>query len=38
MSRALAAAGVEKWTFDTRALTITYYDRAGLAVLSERVG
>lgn len=37
MSRALADAGVEKWTFDTRALTITYYDRAGLALLSEQV-
>jgi uncharacterized protein YbcV (DUF1398 family) len=38
MSRALADAGVEKWTFDTSALTITYYDRAGTALLSERVG
>ncbi|TDD52654.1 DUF1398 domain-containing protein [Kribbella antibiotica] len=37
MSRALAAAGVEKWTFDTQALTITYYDRAGTALLSEEV-
>jgi uncharacterized protein YbcV (DUF1398 family) len=38
MSRALAAAGVEKWTFDTHELTITYYDAAGLALLSEAVG
>jgi uncharacterized protein YbcV (DUF1398 family) len=38
MSRALAAAGVEKWTFDTHRLTITYYDAAGLALLSEAVG
>ncbi|MFG1813468.1 DUF1398 domain-containing protein [Kribbella sp. NPDC049174] len=37
MSRALAAAGVEKWTFDTHALTITYYDRAGTALLSEQI-
>ncbi|WP_433157981.1 DUF1398 domain-containing protein [Kribbella sp. CA-247076] len=38
VSRALADAGVEKWTFDTRALTITYYDRAGSELLSERLG
>jgi len=37
MSRGLAAAGVEKWTFDTAALTITYYDRAGTVLLSESV-
>ncbi|MFI5731803.1 DUF1398 family protein [Kribbella sp. NPDC051587] len=37
MSRAFAAAGVEKWTFDTQALTITYYDRAGSALLAEPV-
>jgi uncharacterized protein YbcV (DUF1398 family) len=37
MSRGLAAAGVEKWTFDTASLTITYYDRAGTALLSEAV-
>lgn len=37
MSRALADAGVEKWTFDTRALTITYYDRTGSPLLSEQI-
>ncbi|MFB6723807.1 DUF1398 family protein [Kribbella sp. NPDC056345] len=37
MSRGLAEAGVEKWTFDTMELTITYYDRAGTVLLSESV-
>ncbi|WP_405061152.1 DUF1398 domain-containing protein [Kribbella sp. NBC_01505] len=37
MSRAFAEAGVEKWTFDTQARTITYYDRAGSALLAEKV-
>lgn len=37
MSRGLAEAGVEKWIFDTVELTITYYDRARTALLSERV-
>ncbi|MBB6571182.1 GNAT family N-acetyltransferase [Kribbella sandramycini] len=37
MSRGLAELGVEKWTFDTEALTITYYDRAGRALLAEQV-
>ncbi|WP_184795320.1 DUF1398 family protein [Kribbella italica] len=37
MSRALATAGIERWTFDTEVLTITYYDLAGTPVLSEPV-
>jgi len=37
MSRALADNGVEKWTFDTEKLTITYLDKAGNALLSEIV-
>ncbi|RTL69582.1 MAG: DUF1398 domain-containing protein [Pseudonocardiaceae bacterium] len=37
MSRRLAELGVEKWTFDTAALTITYTDRAGRTLLSEQV-
>ena len=29
MSRGLADSGVEKWTFDTNKMTMTYYDRSG---------
>lgn len=35
MSKALADNGVEKWTFDTGELTITYLDRAGNVLLRE---
>jgi uncharacterized protein YbcV (DUF1398 family) len=37
MSQGLARSGVAKWTFDTSALTITYYDRAGNELLTEAV-
>jgi uncharacterized protein YbcV (DUF1398 family) len=37
MSKALADNGVEKWTFDTDKLTITYLDKAGNVLLSEKV-
>ena len=37
MSRGLAASGVEKWSFDTSALTIAYYDKAGNELLAEVV-
>jgi uncharacterized protein YbcV (DUF1398 family) len=37
MSEALAASGVEKWTFDNSELTITYYDRSGKEILSELI-
>ena len=37
MSEGLAASGVEKWVADTAALTMTYYDRAGVALLVEQV-
>ena len=37
MSRALADNGVEKWTFDTEKLTITYFDKAGNVLLAEQV-
>ena len=37
MSAGLAASGVEKWVADTAALTMTYVDRAGLALLVEAV-
>jgi uncharacterized protein YbcV (DUF1398 family) len=38
MSKALADNGVEKWTFDTRELTITYVDKAGNVLLREELG
>ena len=37
MSEGLAASGVEKWVADTAALTMTYCDRAGVALLIEKV-
>lgn len=37
MSKALADNGVEKWTFDTEKLTITYLDKAGNVLLDEKV-
>jgi hypothetical protein len=37
MSRALADHGVEKWTFDTERLTITYFDKAENVLLGEKV-
>ncbi len=37
MSAGLAASGVEKWVADTTALTMTYLDRAGTALLVEKV-
>ncbi|ODU07407.1 MAG: hypothetical protein ABS81_01235 [Pseudonocardia sp. SCN 72-86] len=38
MSQRLAELGMEKWTFDTVDLTITYSDKTGRALLSEQVG
>lgn len=37
MSKALADNGVEKWTFDTAKLTITYLDKAGNVLLAEEL-
>lgn len=37
MSKALAGHGVEKWSFDTEKLTITYLDKAGNVLLGEKV-
>jgi uncharacterized protein YbcV (DUF1398 family) len=37
MSEGLARSGVEKWTFDTSALTIAYYNKAGNELLTEAV-
>jgi putative acetyltransferase len=38
MSRSLAASGVEKWAVDTSAMTLTYLDRRGRALLVEEIG
>lgn len=35
MSRAFAECGVEKWTFDTRQMTLTYYGVDGSVMLAE---
>ena len=37
MSNSLADHGVEKWSFDTEKLTITYLDKAGDVLLTEKV-
>jgi uncharacterized protein YbcV (DUF1398 family) len=37
MSNGLAASGIAKWTFDTRRMTISYYDLADNTVLVEEI-
>lgn len=37
MSKGLAQSGVEKWSFDTSALMIAYYDKAGTELLTEPI-
>jgi uncharacterized protein YbcV (DUF1398 family) len=37
MSRGLANSGIEKWTFDTNKMTMTYYDRADNVMLLEEI-
>jgi uncharacterized protein YbcV (DUF1398 family) len=37
MSERLAASGVDRWVFDTRASTITYLDKAGNELLEEHL-
>ena len=37
MSRALADDGIERWTVDTNAMTMTFYNRAGDALLVESI-
>jgi uncharacterized protein YbcV (DUF1398 family) len=37
MSKGLAGCGIEKWTFDTENMSITYYDLKGNDVLSEAI-
>lgn len=38
MVRGLADSGIEKWSFDTGEMTITYYDREGRGMLVEAIG
>jgi len=37
MSQGLANSGVEKWTVDTRRMTMTFYDKSGHAMLAETI-
>ncbi len=37
MSKGLADSGIEKWTFDTSKMTITYYDKDGNRMLVEAI-
>jgi uncharacterized protein YbcV (DUF1398 family) len=37
MSRGLAESGIEKWTVDTRSMTMTFYDKAGIEMLVEQI-
>ena len=37
MSKGLADSGVEKWTFDTNNMTITYCGKAGNEMLVEEI-
>ena len=37
MSRGLANSGVEKWTFDTNKMTMTYYYKGGNVMLLEEI-
>lgn len=37
MSKGLAECGIEKWTFDTHQMTITYYDTNGNEILVETI-
>jgi uncharacterized protein YbcV (DUF1398 family) len=35
--RGAAAAGVEKWVVDTRAMVCTYYDLSGMRMIAEQI-
>jgi len=37
MSRGLAESGIEKWTFDTNKMIMTYYDKAGNVMLLDEI-
>lgn len=37
MSQGLADSGIEKWTVDTRQMTMIFYDKAGAEMLVEQI-
>jgi uncharacterized protein YbcV (DUF1398 family) len=37
MSKGLADSGIERWTVDTHAMTMTFYDRSGDVLLVEKI-
>jgi uncharacterized protein YbcV (DUF1398 family) len=37
MSTGLADSGIERWSVDTHAMTMTFYDRSGDALLVEQI-
>jgi uncharacterized protein YbcV (DUF1398 family) len=37
MSKGLADSGIERWTVDTHAMTMTFCDRSGDALLVEHI-
>ena len=37
MSRGMADSGIEKWTLDTSAMTMTFYDRSGDVLLVDQI-
>jgi uncharacterized protein YbcV (DUF1398 family) len=37
MSKGLADSGVEKWTIDTNAMTLTYVDKCGRELVTEAI-
>jgi len=37
MSKGLADSGVEKWTVDIKAMTLTYVDKQGRALVTEAI-
>jgi uncharacterized protein YbcV (DUF1398 family) len=37
MSKGMADSGVERWTVDTHAMTMTFHDRSGEVLLAEHI-
>jgi hypothetical protein len=37
MSRGMADSGLERWTVDTHAMTMTFYNRSGEVLLVEQI-
>jgi uncharacterized protein YbcV (DUF1398 family) len=37
MSKGLADSGIGRWSVDTHAMTMTFYDRSGHALLVEQI-